>query len=206
MPGAYVRLTKRDGGEDIGTYLVAVQLSEQDKFESIEVGDKKYDLSLRFRRDYKPYTVELKDVDGTNYLGTSTARNYSSDIRVVDESRGKDFEHHVWMNNPLRYAGETFYQSGYTQAGGKEYTTLQVVTNSGWMIPYVACMIVAVGMLFQFSVTLLRFLDRRARESEDDGGRCHRRSGFLGADGGGLGPGNVGLQQDENSRVEGERH
>ena len=166
MPGAYVRLTKRDGGEDIGTYLVAVQLSEQDKFESIEVGDKKYDLSLRFRRDYKPYTVELKDVDGTNYLGTSTARNYSSDIRVVDESRGKDFEHHVWMNNPLRYAGETFYQSGYTQAGGKEYTTLQVVTNSGWMIPYVACMIVAVGMLFQFSVTLLRFLDRRAREAK----------------------------------------
>jgi len=166
MPGAYVRLTKRDGGEEIGIYLVAVHLSEQDKSETIEVGDKKYGLSLRFRRDYKPYTVELKDVDGTNYLGTSTARNYSSDIRIVDESRGKDFEHHVWMNNPLRYAGETFYQSGYTQAGGREYTTLQLVTNSGWMIPYVACMIVAVGMLFQFSVTLLRFLDRRSRQAK----------------------------------------
>ena len=164
--GAYVRLTKRAGGEEIGTYLVGVHLAEQNISESIEIGDKKYDLSLRFRRDYKPYTVELKDVDGTNYLGTSTARNYSSDIRVVDESRGKDFEHHVWMNNPLRYAGETFYQSSYTQAGGKEYTTLAVVTNSGWMIPYVACMIVAVGMLFQFSVTLLRFLDRRDRESK----------------------------------------
>ncbi|TXT22047.1 MAG: cytochrome C assembly protein [Planctomycetota bacterium] len=166
MPGAYVRLTKRGSGEEIGTYLVAVQLSEQDKTETIEVGDKKYDLSLRFRRDYKPYTVELKDVDGTNYLGTSMARNYSSDIRIVDESRGKDFEHHVWMNNPLRYAGETFYQSGYTQAGAKEYSTLQVVTNSGWMIPYVACMIVAVGMLFHFGVTLLRFLDRRNRETK----------------------------------------
>ena len=164
--GAYVRLTKRDGGEEIGTYLVAVQLGEQDKAETVEVGDKKYDLSLRFRRDYKPYTIELKDVDGTNYLGTNTARSYSSDIRVVDESRSKDFEHHVWMNNPLRYAGETFYQSGYTQAGGKEYSTLAVVTNSGWMIPYVACMIVAVGMLFHFSVTLLRFLDRRARETK----------------------------------------
>ena len=166
MPGAYVRLTKRDSGDELGTYLVAVQLSEQDKSETIEVGDKKYDLSLRFRRDYKPYTVELKDVDGTNYLGTSTARNYSSDIRIVDESRQKDFEHHVWMNNPLRYAGETFYQSGYTQAGAKEYSTLQVVTNRGWMIPYVACMIVAVGMLFHFSVTLLRFLDRRDRETK----------------------------------------
>ncbi len=166
MPGAYVRLTKHGSGEEIGTYLVAVHLSEQDISETVEVGDKKYDLSLRLRRDYKPYTVELKDVDGTNYLGTSTARNYSSDIRVVDESRGKDFEHHVWMNNPLRYAGETFYQQGYTQSQGKEYTTLALVTNSGWMIPYVACMIVAVGMLFHFSVTLLRFLDRRSRETK----------------------------------------
>jgi cytochrome c-type biogenesis protein CcsB len=170
MPGAIVRLTKRGSGEEIGTYLTAVLLSMQDRSESVEVDGKKYDLALRFRRDYKPYTIELIDVDGTNYVGTSTARNYSSDIRVTDYSHLKEdgspsvFEHHVWMNNPLRYAGETFYQSGYSQANAKEYSTLQVVTNSGWMIPYVACMIVAVGMLFQFSVTLLRFLDRRARE------------------------------------------
>jgi cytochrome c-type biogenesis protein CcsB len=164
-PGAYVRLTKRSGG-DVGTYLVSALLAMQDMSESVEVDGKTYDMSLRFRRDYKPYTVELIDVDGTNYLGTSTARNYSSDIRVVDESRGTNFEHHVWMNNPLRYAGETFYQSGYTQANGREYSTLQVVTNSGWMIPYVACMIVAVGMLYQFSLTLLRFLDRRTRETK----------------------------------------
>jgi ABC-type transport system involved in cytochrome c biogenesis permease subunit len=170
MPGAIVRLTKRGSGEEIGTYLAAVLLSMQDRSETIEVDGKKYDLALRFRRDYKPYTIELIDVDGTNYVGTSTARNFSSDIRVTDYSQlnanGEPsvFEHHVWMNNPLRYAGETFYQSGYSQANAKEYSTLQVVTNSGWMIPYVACMIVAVGMCFQFSVTLLRFADRRARE------------------------------------------
>ncbi|MBC7821077.1 MAG: cytochrome c biogenesis protein ResB, partial [Planctomycetaceae bacterium] len=166
LPGAIVRLTKRGSGkesnsEEIGTYLVSTLLAMQ---EPVEVDGKKYDLSLRFRRDYKPYTVELLDVDGTNYVGTNTARNYSSRVRVVNAAQEKDFEHHIWMNNPLRYAGETFYQSGFTQADGKEYTTLQVVTNSGWMIPYVACMIVAVGMLFQFSVTLLRFLDRRTRE------------------------------------------
>ncbi len=41
-------------------------------------------------------------------------------------------------------------------------TTLQVVTNEGWMIPYVACMIVSIGMLYQFVLTLLRFLNRAA--------------------------------------------
>ncbi|MFM9959596.1 MAG: cytochrome c biogenesis protein CcsA [Planctomycetaceae bacterium] len=172
MPGAYVRLTKRGSKEEIGIYLLSTLLAMQDRTESVAVDGKTYELSLRFRRDYKPYTVELIDVDGTNYVGTSTARNYSSDIRVTDYSQlTKDgeprvFEHHVWMNNPLRYAGETFYQSGYNQANAREYSTLQVVTNSGWMIPYVACMIVAVGMFFQFGVTLLRFLDRRARETK----------------------------------------
>ena len=55
------------------------------------------------------------------------------------------------MNNPLRYAGETFYQSGYNvDAQGVETSTLQVVRNTGWMIPYVSCMIAATGMLAHF--------------------------------------------------------
>src|SRR5262249_8629823 len=77
--------------------------------------------------------------------------------------RQVDREVHIWMNNPLRFAGETFYQSSYDRdpRTGIEVTGLQVVSNTGWMIPYVSCMIVGVGMLFQFSVTLLRFLNRR---------------------------------------------
>src|SRR5207248_4515900 len=68
----------------------------------------------------------------------------------------------IWMNNPLPFNGETFYQSnvGVDPITREETTGLQVVTNAGWMIPYVSCMIVAVGMLFQFSVALLRFLKR----------------------------------------------
>ena len=38
------------------------------------------------------------------------------------------------------------------------------MTNTGWMIPYVACMLVATGMLAQFSITLLRFVRRRDGE------------------------------------------
>ena len=67
------------------------------------------------------------------------------------------------MNNPLRFAGDTLYQSGY-DPGPPETTALQVVKNVGWMIPYVGCMIVAVGMLAHFSLTLVRFLRRRDAE------------------------------------------
>ncbi len=73
------------------------------------------------------------------------------------------------MNNPLRYAGDTLYQSNYGE-GPPETSTLQVVKNTGWMIPYVGCMIVATGMLAHFSLTLTRFLRRRdAEELAADG-------------------------------------
>ena len=100
-------------------------------------------------------------------MGTQTAKNYSSDVRLVDPGRNVDRDVHIWMNNPLRFAGETFYQQQLRRSTStaNEATTLQVVTNTGWMIPYVACMLVATGMLAQFSITLLRFLNRRRRST-----------------------------------------
>ncbi|MEZ5951367.1 MAG: cytochrome c biogenesis protein ResB [Planctomycetaceae bacterium] len=56
-------------------------------------------------------------------MGTNTPMNYSSEIRLVDETRKEDRRVKIWMNNPLRYAGETFYQSGYQKVGNKEVTT-----------------------------------------------------------------------------------
>jgi len=163
MAGAFVRFEDKDG-KDLGTYMLSQLASEQpnpQRFaEKVTVGDQTYDLLLRFRRDYKPYTITLKDVRKDDYLGTDTPMNYSSDVRIVDDTRGTDREVKIWMNNPLRYAGETFYQSGYHKLPDGEYTTLAVVKNTGWMIPYVACMLVAVGMCAHFLITLQRFLSR----------------------------------------------
>ena len=158
IAAAYVRLLDKQTEQPIGTYLVSLELLPQ----KVEVGEKTYDLALRFKRTYKPYSMRLEDVRFDKYMGTQMARNYSSDLRLVDPSRNVDRDVKIWMNNPLRFAGETFYQSNYDiDEQGNEATTLQVVTNTGWMIPYVACMLVGTGMLAQFSITLVRFLKRR---------------------------------------------
>ncbi|MDA0834640.1 MAG: cytochrome c biogenesis protein CcsA [Planctomycetota bacterium] len=166
MSSAYIEFFEKGTDKSLGVYLVGVLQSELNQPETLVVGDKTYDLSLRFERSYKDYSVTLLDVRKDDYLGTDTPRNYSSDIHIVDPSRGIDEKVHIWMNNPLRFAGETFYQSGYHKdpRTNKESTTLAVVTNTGWMIPYVSCMIVAVGLLAHFSITLVRFLNRRQRE------------------------------------------
>lgn len=166
MSAAYVRFFKKGTDESLGTFLVGLFLSLSDISEKVTVEGKTYDVALRHKRTYKPYSLRLDDVRADSYLGTDMTRNYSSDVRLVDPTRKVDREVHIWMNNPLRFAGETFYQSNFykDKETGVETTGLQVVSNTGWMIPYVSCMIVGVGLLFQFSVTLLRFLKRQEAE------------------------------------------
>jgi ABC-type transport system involved in cytochrome c biogenesis permease subunit len=163
LGAAYLKLTDKQSGHDLGTWLASMELRPQ----TIEVGGEKYELALRFKRDYKPYSVQLIDVAKNDYVGTKTAQNYSSDVVLADPEHDVNRKIHIWMNNPLRYAGETFYQSGYNKdASGREFTTLQVVRNTGWMIPYMACMVVAVGLFAQFGQTLVRFLRRRDAEGQ----------------------------------------
>jgi ABC-type transport system involved in cytochrome c biogenesis permease subunit len=169
LPSAYVEVINRSTHEPVGTYLISTLLSPPfftGPPQQVTVDDKAYELSLRFKRLYKPYEVSLVDVQKNDYVGTSNPRDYRSIVRFRDPEQGSEFEQPIWMNNPLRYAGETFYQSnfypaGALQQGAREATGLQVVSNTGWMIPYIACMIVGVGMLAQFTLTLLRFLNRQ---------------------------------------------
>ncbi len=174
LAAAYVKLTDKSG-KVLGTYLVSVLATLSDEAEKIQVGDKTYEVSLRFRRSYKPYGLTLVDVVREDYSGTNRAKHFASLVRIVDEGKNVDREVKIWMNNPLRYAGETFYQSRYDPGdptkGTVEATELQVVRNNGWMIPYVACMIVGVGLIAHFWSMLIRFLIKREKAifaPEDD--------------------------------------
>lgn len=162
MAAAYVTLTDRASDRPIGTYLVGMLLSMSNETDSIRIGDHTYELSLRPKRYYKPFTFRLKDVRKDDYIGTSTPRNYASTVHIDDAARNVNEEKTIWMNNPLRFADETFYQSSYYREKdtGVEHTTLSVVANSGWMMPYVACMLVSIGMLAHFLMMLVRFLMR----------------------------------------------
>ncbi len=156
---AYVRYVRKSDGEDLGTYLHSQFFSGRSMGDLAVIDGRSYRISLRYERDYKPYTISLIDVRKDDYVGTQMARNYASVIRLEDPTRKVEFEAKIWMNNPLRYAGETFYQSGYQpDVNGREMSVLQVVKNTGWMIPYVSCMIVATGMLVHFLVVLIGFL------------------------------------------------
>jgi ABC-type transport system involved in cytochrome c biogenesis permease subunit len=161
IPAAYVELFEKESGKSLGTYLVTPGVGTE---QPVEVDGRTYDIALRFERIYHPFSLTLKKFDRSNYTGTNTPKNYSSLVVLQDPARNIDREVLIWMNNPLRYSGTTFYQSGFFP-GTEVGTILQVVTNPSWMTPYVACMLVATGMLAHFGLMLFRFLRRRADDA-----------------------------------------
>jgi len=158
-PSAYVQLIKN--GEALGTWLVSLHAELMgDPRQPVTVGDKTYLIELRYRRDYKPYTLHLIDFRHDKFVGTEVARNYSSDVRLVDPENNVDRPVKIYMNHPLRYRGETFYQSGFF---GETRTILQVVRNPGWLMPYIACSLVSLGLFVHFGVMLKTFVGRTRR-------------------------------------------
>jgi len=179
IASAYVQLVERAGGRDLGTFLVTQYLNDQeqlfvgaaaDECDTVVADGRDWRLQLRFRRSYKPYVVRLDDVRRINYSASETPRDYSSYVTFIDNVNGAEQKGRIWMNNPVRYRGETFYQSTYSQidlGDGEqaELTGLQVVANAGWLVPYVACVLAFWGMLVHFGGTFLRFADRHERAS-----------------------------------------
>jgi hypothetical protein len=66
------------------------------------------------------------------------------------------------MNEPLRYRGDTYFQADFDKDSPvARYTVLQVVRNPGWLMPYISCAVVALGLVIHFGLHLFEFLRRR---------------------------------------------
>jgi hypothetical protein len=69
----------------------------------------------------------------------------------------------IRMNAPLRYGGETFYQASFLP--GDQASILQVVRNPAAVTPYLACTLVALGLVVQFLTHLFGFAKKQAQKT-----------------------------------------
>jgi hypothetical protein len=79
----------------------------------------------------------------------------------MNPSKNEDREITIKMNAPLRYAGTTYYQGGFDERD-PHVSILQVVSNPGWLTPYLACILVGTGLVVQFLTHLIGFIQKRA--------------------------------------------
>ncbi len=154
MPSAIVEIVAPGGSP--GTFLVSAWLDQPQPF----TFDKhSYELRMRQERFYLPFSLHLIEFRHDKYPGTDIPKNFSSRVRLQNPATGEDREVRIFMNNPLRYAGETFYQASFDP--DDHGSVLQVVRNPSWLTPYLACVLVAVGLTIQFLSHLIPFLKRR---------------------------------------------
>ena len=138
----------------------ATQLQALTAPQRFEYKSKTYEIALRPLRYYKPFTIELLQFTHAKYRGTDTPKDFTSRIRLANPKTGEDREVKIYMNNPLRYGGETFYQGSFDQFDPR-VSILQVVRNPSWLTPYFAVTIVGLGLLVQFLSHLIPFAKKR---------------------------------------------
>ena len=162
MPAALIEV--ESGGQSLGSFFVTSLTTAGEKF---SVGPKQYEIGLRFTRYYYPFSLTLLKATHEQYRGTPIPKNFASRIRVQNPAGNEARETDIYMNNPLRYGGLTFYQyqmsagEAAEQAGVTPSSTLQVVRNPSWLTPYASCVLIALGLLIQFGSHLFGFVKRR---------------------------------------------
>jgi len=141
----------------LGSYLLSSFLT---RAQELTYNGRTYELSLRPERFYKPFVIHLLEFKHDKYAGTDIPKNFSSRIRLQRSDTGENREVLIYMNNPLRYAGETYYQASFDP--DDHGTVLEVVHNPSWLTPYFSCVLVAAGLIFHFVKHLVSFAaDRR---------------------------------------------
>ncbi len=163
QPAAVVELTGPSGS--LGTWVVSPFLREQE-LEGPAAG---WRVELRPTRYYEPFSLKLLRTTHEDYRGTKVPKNFQSRVELDNPVTREKREIDIYMNNPLRYGGLTFYQfqmgREQLEAGGRGTSALQVVRNPSWLTPYFSTVLVFGGLMVQFLIHLVGFLGKRGRRA-----------------------------------------
>ena len=136
----------RDGADEVYPYTAFFE-------------GKPYEFRLRRETHRLPFDVELADFRAIYYPRTMMPKAYESDVVVremVDgEPRGKGVAVNISMNRPLRKEGYAVYQSSFgpqqRDYNGPMYSVFSVAKNPSDQVPFIACLVIALGMLIHFT-------------------------------------------------------
>jgi len=155
LPAALLKVTNEKGKS--GKYLFTCSSDYQQTVKSDGEGSERWKAIFRPKRHYMGFNLTLVDLKWEKYQGTEIPKNFQSRVQVEDGAETRLVD--IYMNNPLRQGGQTFYQfqMNQNQLGATVQTVLQVVKNPNWITAYIGCVFVTVGLLYQFLYHLVGF-------------------------------------------------
>ncbi|TDJ03928.1 MAG: hypothetical protein E2O68_09130 [Deltaproteobacteria bacterium] len=124
-------------------------------------GDKKMIISLAKSSFLLPFEFTLTKFKMDTNPGTMDPASYESFVRLFTTDGPSS--HHIYMNNPLKHSGFTFYQASYFQDNNGGYgTVLSVNIDPGRPIKYLGALLIVLGSIWHF-VIRSEFFSRRQK-------------------------------------------
>jgi len=159
LPAVIFRL--HDGSRTLGTWIGSLILARPQRVQSAD--GRVWNMNLRPRRTYFPFSITLQDFQHKKYPGTDISRDFSSYVTLTTPEMRDGRDVRIWMNHPLRHGGYTFYQHQFLNQD--KTSGLLVVANPAWILPYVSSTLVTIGLLVHFIISLSRFADRKSQQT-----------------------------------------
>jgi len=144
LPPSAIYITPAGAAPDQGFWLAEGQ------FQTLPIMGRKYEVYFGRKTLTLPFALELMQFRKVDYPGTETPMSFESSVRVD----GREPEIVVAMNEPLKQAGYTLYQSSYDiQPGQPRASIFSVNRDPGRAVKYLGSLILALGII---TFTLMR--------------------------------------------------
>ncbi len=98
-----------------------------------------------------PFELTLTKFKMDTDPGTMNPASYESFVKLFTGE--KNSEHHIYMNNPLKFQGFTFYQASYSKDEQDVYSsTLSVNVDPGRPLKYLGSLMLIIGSIWHYNL------------------------------------------------------
>jgi hypothetical protein len=115
-----------------------------------------FSLAYGSKYIYLPFFMHLRDFQLDRYPGSNSPASYASEVTLIDEEKGLNEEHRIYMNHVLDHRGYRLFQSSYDKDEGG---TVLSVNQDFWgtWLSYIGYILLGVGMFFTLFIGDSRF-------------------------------------------------
>ena len=109
-------------------------------------------VSLDKQKLMLPFEFILTNFKMDTDPGTNNPASYESFVQLFSGKEGST-NHHIYMNNPLKHAGFTFYQASYFKTDNSGYgSVLSANFDPGRIIKYLGSLILVLGTTWHYLI------------------------------------------------------
>ena len=155
LPAVQVEIVSDDGSSERGILWGGERAAWV-----VEVGGRRFALTLRKELHNMPYTIRLDDFRKVDHPGTSMPASFESDVSQI--AAGNERQVLIQMNEPLRDGGLVLFQSSWgpsnARPGEPLFSVFSVARNPSDQWPLISCIIVSIGLLWAYGRRLLQYI------------------------------------------------